>query len=87
MNRAGGQTQSYCWGTTVRWDAAVPGARIGCGFPGGSSGGPWLRDSASNRLGYAVSETTGVSGSDNHGPYFDNAVRDMFTQARDRAGA
>jgi len=82
-NRESGQKQWYCWGTTSSWSILTPGTKIACGFGGGSSGGPWLRDYQSNGLGYAVSETMGESGADNYGPYFDDAVRDMFNVVKD----
>ncbi|MEV4637170.1 hypothetical protein AB0J80_07440 [Actinoplanes sp. NPDC049548] len=82
-NKDNGEVQWYCWGTTSSWSIITPGTKIACGFGGGASGGPWLRDYQSNGLGYAVSETMGIDGSNNYGPYFDDAVRDMFNVVKD----
>jgi V8-like Glu-specific endopeptidase len=84
LDRAGGEAQQYCIGTTRAWSPAVPGSQIDCGFGSGASGGPWLRDYQSTGLGTAVSETMGISGATaNYGPPFDNAVRDLFNTVKD----
>jgi V8-like Glu-specific endopeptidase len=80
-NLDGGQVQWNCWGTTSRWSLFDNGQKLACGFGGGSSGGPWLRDFGASGLGYVISNMQGIAGSDNYGPYYDNHVGDVFAGA------
>jgi V8-like Glu-specific endopeptidase len=84
VDREGGEAQLFCTGTTRAWSTSVPGSQIDCGFSGGASGGPWLRDAGSNGLGIVVSETMGLSGTANYGPAFDNTVLSMYNAVRDQ---
>lgn len=83
-NRDGGEIQWNCWGTTSRWSLFDGGLKLSCGWEGGSSGSPWLRDYQSNGLGYAMGVLHGFAGADNYSPYFDNAVGDMYDDMKDR---
>lgn len=83
-DRDGGETQQYCWGTTRAWSTSAPGTQIDCNFGGGASGGPWLRDYQSNGLGFAVTETMGITAGANYGPPFDNTVLSLYNAVKDQ---
>ena len=86
-NLDGGERMWACWGrtTTHRWWLSSFPKITGCNFGGGSSGGPWLDDySNSTGLGHVRSVTSfgPKDNSYNGGPYFDDAVMNLFNSTR-----
>jgi V8-like Glu-specific endopeptidase len=70
-----GTWQQFCQGTTSDWGSRIA---LQCGFTGGSSGGPWLKDyngSLGNVNG--VMSTLGANGW-NAAAYFNDNVKGMF---------
>ncbi|UJL54940.1 hypothetical protein FE380_04145 [Corynebacterium diphtheriae] len=86
-NLDGGERMWACWRrtTTHRWWLSSFPKITGCDFGGGSSGGPWLDDySNSTGLGHVRSVTSfgPEDNSYNGGPYFDDAVMNLFNSTR-----
>lgn len=86
-NRDEGERMWACWGrtTTHRWWTSSFPKITGCDFGGGSSGGPWLDDyNNSTGLGHVRSVTSfGPEGNSyNGGPYFDDAVMNLYNSTR-----
>ncbi len=76
-NRNSGNVMWACWGSTAKDNWAYRTRITGCGFGGGSSGGPWLwQYSNQSGLGYVrtVMSTYNATTNVNAGPYFDTAV-------------
>ena len=78
-----GESQFFCTGTTK---TVIDGRiRLDCGFTGGASGGPWMRNySDSTRLGSVngVFSTLASSGW-NRSPYFDTKIKTMWENSVD----
>jgi V8-like Glu-specific endopeptidase len=86
-NRDDGEIMWACWGRTgIRTFEGFAFITIrGCGFGGGSSGGPWLKD-YSNSSGQGFLKTVTSWGPTNgvahiNGPFFRSAVRDLYNAA------
>jgi len=70
-----GTWQMYCQGTTSNWISRIA---LQCGFTGGSSGSPWLKD-YNGYTGYVNGDMSTLgSGGWNASPYYDDAVKSMF---------
>ncbi|MEI2776778.1 MAG: peptidase [Tetrasphaera sp.] len=83
-NKNSGKVMWACWGTTAADTWAYRTRIDGCGFGGGSSGGPWLwQYSNSTGLGYVrtVMSTYNSSLNRNAGAYFDTAVYNALQAA------
>ncbi len=85
-NLDNGEVMWACWGRTgtyrILWHAYP--SISGCDFGGGSSGGPWLyKYDNSSGVGYARTVTSFGPDDNSYiaGPYFDNAVRNLYTEA------
>ncbi|MFV2085697.1 trypsin-like serine peptidase [Micromonospora sp. LOL_021] len=83
-----GGWQQYCRGTTSRpgfWPFLENRIQLRCGFTGGSSGAPWLRN-YDDSLGYVngVMSTLNPSTGWNKSPYFDTAVYNAYASVADR---
>jgi V8-like Glu-specific endopeptidase len=69
-----GSWQQYCQGTTSNWGSRIA---MHCGFTGGSSGGPWLKD-YNGSTGYVNGTMSTLDGAGwNAAAYFDDAVKAM----------
>jgi V8-like Glu-specific endopeptidase len=69
-----GGWQQYCQGTTSNWISRIA---MQCGFTGGSSGGPWLKD-YNGSVGYVNGAMSTLGGGGwNASSYFDDAVKTM----------
>lgn len=81
-----GTWQWYCQGNVRRVSLFDPRIEIKCGFTGGSSGGPWLKDyDNTTLLGYVNGNmSTLTSDGWNRSPYFNNNVKSMFDHVADR---
>ncbi|TQN32519.1 trypsin-like peptidase [Haloactinospora alba] len=85
VNKENGEIQWWCQGTTQRVNPADGRLELQCGFGGGASGGPWLREfDDSSGLGHVNGVTSTVTSDDwNRSPYFGDAVKDMFDEQGD----